>query len=175
MIIILLFFVSHFFGGVPSSITLNPPKKCFFFLGGGLCWDPRVVMNKHAGFFFLNLEGLQQLSRPNTECTACLSTALVSLFFFSYVRYGSWWLNISTCPGNEATNTDVHTKCTMVLCTWKICGQFRCPFSAPYFFLGVTVGVVSPSVHPWGWEGLGQLPHGWLSMCVDHIRIRLVC
>ena len=57
----------------------------------------------------------------------------------------------------------------------KICGQFRCPFSAPYFFLGVTVGVVSPSVHPWGWEGLGQLPHGWLSMCVDYIRIRLVC
>lgn len=66
-------------------------------------WKQKHLLRLKVSRFFANLL---------TNKSACL-------VFFSYVRYGSLWLNRSKSPGNEATNTDVHTKCTMVLCTWK--------------------------------------------------------
>ena len=83
-------FLFRIFLGGAFKCNFEPQNNMFFFfLGGGGCAEIRRLRWTNimgwifAGFSF-TLEGLQQLSRPNTECTACLSTALVSLFFFSY-------------------------------------------------------------------------------------------
>ena len=79
-------FLFRIFLGGAFKCNFEPQNNMFFFWGGGCAAIRRLRWTNIMGWIFagfsFTLEGLQQLSRPNTECTACLSTALVSLFFF---------------------------------------------------------------------------------------------